>query len=83
MLVSLKSSSIPPSDLSNNSVEVNYQIFAEFDSPVTLNQPTPTDIMSSQAEIQEKISAARREADQLKEKIRQKKDLTADTSRKS
>ncbi|KAI5453659.1 G protein subunit beta [Naganishia albida] len=36
--------------------------------------------MSSQAEIQEKISAARREADQLKEKIRQKRDQTADTS---
>jgi guanine nucleotide-binding protein G(I)/G(S)/G(T) subunit beta-1 len=39
--------------------------------------------MSSQAEIQEKISAARREADLLKDKIRQRKDQTADTSRKS
>ncbi|KAJ9117900.1 hypothetical protein QFC20_000181 [Naganishia adeliensis] len=37
--------------------------------------------MSSQAEMQEKISAARREADQLKDKIRQKRDQTADTSR--
>jgi hypothetical protein len=39
--------------------------------------------MSSQAEIQEKISAARREADGLKEKIRAAKDQTADTSCKS
>lgn len=36
--------------------------------------------MSSAAEIQEKISAARREADGLKEKIRAAKDQTADTS---
>lgn len=35
---------------------------------------------SSQAEIQEKISAARREADGLKDKIRAAKDQTADTS---
>lgn len=35
----------------------------------------------SQAEIQEKISAARREADGLKDKIRLAKDQTADTSR--
>lgn len=34
-----------------------------------------------QADIQEKISAARREADGLKDKIRMKKDQTADTSR--
>jgi hypothetical protein len=37
--------------------------------------------MSSQAEIQEKIAAARREADMLKDKIRQRKDQTSDTSR--
>lgn len=36
--------------------------------------------MSSQAEIQEKISAARREADGLKDKIRAAKEQTADTS---
>ena len=36
----------------------------------------------SQAEIQEKILAARREADGLKDKIRIAKDQTADTSRK-
>lgn len=35
----------------------------------------------SQADIQEKISAARREADGLKDKIRTAKDQTADTSR--
>ena len=35
----------------------------------------------SQSEIQEKISAARREADGLKDKIRAAKDQTADTSR--
>lgn len=34
----------------------------------------------STAEIQEKISAARREADGLKDKIRAAKDQTADTS---
>ena len=34
----------------------------------------------STAEIQEKISAARREADGLKDKIRVAKDQTADTS---
>jgi hypothetical protein len=34
----------------------------------------------STAEIQEKISAARREADGLKDKIRSAKDQTADTS---
>jgi len=38
--------------------------------------------MSTQAEIQEKIAAARREADMLKDKIRQRKDQTSDTSRK-
>jgi hypothetical protein len=37
--------------------------------------------MSSQADIQEKIAAARREAEGLKEKIRSKRDATADTSR--
>ena len=37
----------------------------------------------SQTEIQEKISAARREADGLKDKIRAAKDQTADTSRES
>jgi len=37
----------------------------------------------SQADIQEKISAARREADGLKDKIRTAKDQTADTSRES
>lgn len=36
--------------------------------------------MSSQGELQEKILAARREADGLKDKIRTAKDQTADTS---
>lgn len=37
--------------------------------------------MSSLADIQEKIAAARREAETLKEKIRAKRELLADTSR--
>ena len=37
----------------------------------------------SQVDIQEKIAAARREAEGLKEKIRSKRDQTADTSRES
>jgi len=41
----------------------------------------PQFTMSTQAEIQEKIAAARREADMLKDKIRQRKDQTSDTSR--
>lgn len=36
--------------------------------------------MASPSEIQEKISAARREADGLKEKIRAAREQTADTS---
>jgi hypothetical protein len=36
---------------------------------------------ASQSEIQEKISAARRQADSLKDQIRAAKDQTADTSR--
>jgi hypothetical protein len=35
------------------------------------------------ADVQEKIAAARREAEMLKEKIRAKRDQLADTSRKS
>lgn len=35
-----------------------------------------------QSDIQERIAAARREAEQLKEKIRAKKESLADTSRK-
>jgi hypothetical protein len=37
--------------------------------------------MSAPADIQEKIAAARREADLLKEKIRAKREQLADTSR--
>lgn len=37
--------------------------------------------MSAQADIQEKIAAARREAEMLKEKIRAKREQLADTSR--
>ena len=36
-----------------------------------------------QGDIQERIAAARREAESLKEKIRAKKESSADTSRKS
>lgn len=39
--------------------------------------------MSAQADIQEKIAAARREAEMLKEKIRAKREQLADTSRAS
>lgn len=39
--------------------------------------------MSSQPDIQEKIAAARREAELLKEKIRARREQLADTSRKS
>lgn len=38
--------------------------------------------MSSPTDLQEKIAAARREAETLKEKIRAKRDQLADTSRK-
>lgn len=38
--------------------------------------------MSQQGDIQERIAAARREAESLKEKIRAKKESSADTSRK-
>lgn len=38
--------------------------------------------MSQQQDIQERIAAARREAESLKEKIRAKKEASADTSRK-
>jgi guanine nucleotide-binding protein G(I)/G(S)/G(T) subunit beta-1 len=37
--------------------------------------------MSSPTDLQEKIAAARREAEMLKEKIRAKRDQLADTSR--
>ena len=37
--------------------------------------------MSQQQDIQERIAAARREAESLKEKIRAKKESSADTSR--
>ena len=37
--------------------------------------------MSQAADFQERIAAARREAESLKEKIRAKKEATADTSR--
>jgi len=37
--------------------------------------------MSANADIQEKIAAARRDAETLKEKIRAKRDQLADTSR--
>lgn len=37
--------------------------------------------MSASADIQEKIAAARREAETLKEKIRAKREQLADTSR--
>lgn len=39
--------------------------------------------MSSTTDIQEKIAAARREAETLKEKIRAKREQLADTSRES
>jgi guanine nucleotide-binding protein G(I)/G(S)/G(T) subunit beta-1 len=39
--------------------------------------------MSQQGDIQERIAAARREGESLKEKIRAKKEASADTSRKS
>jgi guanine nucleotide-binding protein G(I)/G(S)/G(T) subunit beta-1 len=39
--------------------------------------------MSQQGDIQERIAAARREAESLKEKIRAKKESSADTSRKA
>lgn len=39
--------------------------------------------MSQQGDIQERMAAARREAESLKEKIRAKRDATADTSRTS
>jgi len=39
--------------------------------------------MSTAADIQEKIAAARREAETLKEKIRAKREQLADTSRAS
>jgi len=35
----------------------------------------------AQGDVQERIAAARRESEQLKEKIRAKKESTADTSR--
>lgn len=38
--------------------------------------------MSQPADIQERIAAARRESEQLKEKIRARRELTNDTSRK-
>jgi guanine nucleotide-binding protein G(I)/G(S)/G(T) subunit beta-1 len=38
--------------------------------------------MSANADIQEKIAAARRDAETLKEKIRAKRDQLADTSRR-
>lgn len=44
--------------------------------------PSPSFPMS-QVDIQERIAAARREAEGLKEKIRAKRDQTADTSRES
>lgn len=37
----------------------------------------------NQADIQERIAAARREAENLKEKIRAKRESSADTSRQS
>lgn len=37
----------------------------------------------NQADIQERIAAARREAESLKEKIRAKRESSADTSRQS
>lgn len=39
--------------------------------------------MSQGQDIQERIAAARREAESLKEKIRAKKEASADTSRES
>lgn len=39
--------------------------------------------MSQSTDIKERIAAARRESEQLKEKIRARRELTNDTSRKS
>ena len=46
-----------------------------------LQFPAKSTMSQQQSDIQERIAAARREAEQLKEKIRAKRESSADTSR--
>jgi cell division protein FtsB len=61
-------------------VETTIRLFSDMSLPSSASM-NGINGSATQADIQEKISAARREADGLKDKIRMKKDQTADTSR--
>ena len=72
---------LPTSLVSRRQTLSVFTVYSDTHLSPELQLPAKNTMSQQQSDIQERIAAARREAEQLKEKIRAKRESSADTSR--